>query len=88
MTSSSAGNGNCLAGTCKYDADWFREQVSEYCDEVIVTEDHGQTDAIAKVEPSYFGTQMERHVGKRLISLRCNCCTSSHPELPIGYKPS
>jgi len=31
------------AGTyCKYDADWFREQVSEYCDEVIVTEDHGQ----------------------------------------------
>jgi len=30
------------AGTyCKYDADWFREQVSEY-DEVIVTEDHGQ----------------------------------------------
>jgi len=43
---------------------------SEYCDEVIVTEDHGQIgDAIAKVEPSaIFGTQMERHVGKAKYS--------------------
>ncbi|BCX11007.1 MAG: hypothetical protein KatS3mg066_4866 [Fischerella sp.] len=38
------------AGTyCKYDADWFREQVSEYCDQVIITDDHGQIgDAIAR----------------------------------------
>jgi hypothetical protein len=28
-------------------------EVSEYCDEVIITEDHGQIgDAIARVEPS------------------------------------
>ncbi len=59
------------AGTyCKYDANWFREQVSEYCDEVLITDDHGEIgDAIAKhsvgiarVEPSaIFGIQMERH---------------------------
>jgi len=54
------------AGTfCKYDADWFREQVSGYCDEVLITDDHTVVgDAIAKAEPSaIFGTQMERHVG-------------------------
>jgi light-independent protochlorophyllide reductase subunit B len=58
------------AGTyCKYDEEWFRKEVSEYCDEILVTENHGDIgDAIAKAEPSaIFGTQMERHVGKRLI---------------------
>ncbi|MBF2064757.1 MAG: ferredoxin:protochlorophyllide reductase (ATP-dependent) subunit B [Calothrix sp. C42_A2020_038] len=79
------------AGTyCKYDADWFREQVSEYCDEVIVTEDHGAIgDAIARVEPSaIFGTQMERHVGKRL-DIPCGVIAAPiHIQnFPIGYKP-
>jgi light-independent protochlorophyllide reductase subunit B len=79
------------AGTyCKYDADWFQEQVSEYCDEVIVTEDHGQIgDAIARVEPSaIFGTQMERHVGKRL-NIPCGVIAAPvHIQnFPIGYKP-
>ena len=79
------------AGTyCKYDADWFREQVSEYCDEVLITEDHGQIgDAIARVEPSaIFGTQMERHVGKRL-DIPCGVIAAPiHIQnFPIGYKP-
>lgn len=79
------------AGTyCKYDADWFREQVSEYCDEVIVTDDHTQVgDAIARVEPSaIFGTQMERHVGKRL-DIPCGVISAPiHIQnFPIGYKP-
>ncbi|MBW4603266.1 MAG: ferredoxin:protochlorophyllide reductase (ATP-dependent) subunit B [Calothrix sp. FI2-JRJ7] len=79
------------AGTyCKYDADWFREQVSEYCDEVIITEDHGAIgDAIARVEPSaIFGTQMERHVGKRL-DIPCGVIAAPiHIQnFPIGYKP-
>lgn len=79
------------AGTyCKYDADWFREQVSEYCDEVIVTDDHGAVgDAIARVEPSaIFGTQMERHVGKRL-NIPCGVIAAPiHIQnFPIGYKP-
>ncbi len=79
------------AGTyCKYDEDWFREQVSEYCDEVIISEDHGDIgDAIARVEPSaIFGTQMERHVGKRL-DIPCGVIAAPiHIQnFPIGYKP-
>jgi light-independent protochlorophyllide reductase subunit B len=79
------------AGTyCKYDADWFREQVSEYCDEVIISEDHGDIgDAIARVEPSaIFGTQMERHVGKRL-DIPCGVIAAPiHIQnFPLGYKP-
>ncbi|MEB3336553.1 MAG: ferredoxin:protochlorophyllide reductase (ATP-dependent) subunit B [Leptolyngbyaceae bacterium] len=79
------------AGTyCKYDADWFREQVSEYCDEVIITEDHGAIgDAIARVEPAaIFGTQMERHVGKRL-NIPCGVIAAPvHIQnFPVGYTP-
>ncbi|WP_036479841.1 ferredoxin:protochlorophyllide reductase (ATP-dependent) subunit B [Myxosarcina sp. GI1] len=80
-----------LAGTyCKYDADWFREQVSEYCDEILISEDNGEIgDAIARHEPSaIFGTQMERHVGKRL-DIPCGVIAAPiHIQnFPIGYKP-
>lgn len=80
-----------LAGTyCKYDADWFREQVSEYCDEVLISEDNAEIgDAIARHEPSaIFGTQMERHVGKRL-DIPCGVIAAPiHIQnFPIGYKP-
>lgn len=79
------------AGTyCKYDQEWFREQVSEYCDEVIISEDNGEIgDAIARVEPAaIFGTQMERHVGKRL-DIPCGVIAAPiHIQnFPIGYKP-
>jgi light-independent protochlorophyllide reductase subunit B len=80
-----------LAGTfCKNDEAWFREQVSEYCDEVLITDDHGAVgDAIARIEPSaIFGTQMERHVGKRL-DIPCGVISAPiHVQnFPIGYKP-
>lgn len=80
-----------LAGTyCKYDADWFKEQVREYCDEILISEDHGEiADAIARIEPSaIFGTQMERHVGKRL-DIPCGVIAAPiHIQnFPIGYKP-
>ncbi|MEA5467349.1 ferredoxin:protochlorophyllide reductase (ATP-dependent) subunit B [Spirulina sp. 06S082] len=80
-----------LAGTyCKYDADWFKEQVSEYCDEVLISNDNGEIgDAIARIEPSaIFGTQMERHVGKRL-SIPCGVIAAPiHIQnFPIGYSP-
>ncbi|MEM1242816.1 MAG: ferredoxin:protochlorophyllide reductase (ATP-dependent) subunit B, partial [Cyanobacteria bacterium P01_H01_bin.26] len=58
-----------LAGTyCKYDEAWFRKEVEGYCDEVLISEDNGAiADKIAQLEPAaIFGTQMERHVGKRL----------------------
>ena len=80
-----------MAGTyCKADEQWFRDQVSEYCDEVLISDDNGAiADAIARIEPSaIFGTQMERHVGKRL---RIPCGVISAPihvqDFPIGYKP-
>lgn len=80
-----------MAGTyCKYDADWFRDQVSEYCDEVLITDDHGEIgDKIAKYEPAaIFGTQMERHVGKRL-DIPCGVIAAPiHIQnFPVGYTP-
>jgi light-independent protochlorophyllide reductase subunit B len=58
-----------LAGTyCKNDSSWFREQVQGYSNEVLISEDYNQvSEMIEKLEPSaIFGTQMERHIGKRL----------------------
>jgi light-independent protochlorophyllide reductase subunit B len=80
-----------LAGTyCKYDSDWFREQVSGYCDEVLISEDNAEiANAIARLEPAaIFGTQMERHVGKRL-DIPCGVIASPiHIQnFPVGYKP-
>ena len=80
-----------LAGTyCQYDADWFKAQVSEYCDEVLISDDNAAiADAIARIEPAaIFGTQMERHVGKRL-NIPCGVIAAPiHiQDFPIGYKP-
>ncbi len=80
-----------LAGTyCKYDADWFKQQVSEYCDEILISDDNAEIgDAIARIEPAaIFGTQMERHVGKRL-NIPCGVIAAPiHIQnFPIGYKP-
>ncbi|MEO1402399.1 MAG: ferredoxin:protochlorophyllide reductase (ATP-dependent) subunit B [Cyanobacteria bacterium J06635_1] len=80
-----------LAGTyCKYDADWFTEQVGDFCDEVLISEDNGAiADKIAKLEPAaIFGTQMERHVGKRL-EIPCGVIAAPiHVQnFPVGYRP-
>jgi light-independent protochlorophyllide reductase subunit B len=79
------------AGTyCKNDEQWFRSQVEGLCDNVVITEDHCLiADLIAKTEPSaIFGTQMERHVGKRLD---IPCGVISPPihiqNFPLGYRP-
>jgi len=79
------------AGTfCKHDEEWFRQQVEGLCDEVIVTDDHTKVaDMIAKVEPAaIFGTQMERHVGKRL-DVPCGVIsTPVHIQnFPLTYRP-
>lgn len=80
-----------LAGTyCKYDAEWFQQQVGDYCDEVLISEDNGAiADKIATLEPAaIFGTQMERHVGKRL-DIPCGVIAAPiHIQnFPVGYKP-
>nr|WAM64060.1 Light-independent protochlorophyllide reductase subunit B [Ishige okamurae] len=79
------------AGTyCKYDKSWFEKEVGGMCDEVIITDDHNLiADLIAKVEPAViFGTQMERHVGKRL---NIPCGVISAPvhiqNFPLSYRP-
>ena len=81
----------CCAGTyCKHDADWFREQVQGFCDEILITDDHTQvSNKIASIEPAaIFGTQMERHIGKRLD---VPCGVISAPvhiqNFPLGYRP-
>lgn len=79
------------AGTyCKYDKSWFEKEVGDFCDEIIVTDDHNLIgDLIAKVEPAViFGTQMERHVAKRL---NIPCAVISAPvhiqNFPLSYRP-
>jgi len=80
-----------LAGTyCKYDADWFRNQVDGYCDEVLISDDNAEiANAIARLEPAaIFGTQMERHVGKRL-DIPCGVIAAPvHIQnFPVGFTP-
>nr|AYC64606.1 Protochlorophyllide reductase subunit B [Halimeda minima] len=81
----------CCAGTyCQQDADWFREQVQGFCDQVLITEDHTQVgNMIAQIEPAaIFGTQMERHVGKRL-DIPCGVISAPiHIQnFPLSYRP-
>jgi light-independent protochlorophyllide reductase subunit B len=80
----------CAGTYCKHDSDWFREQVVGFCDEILITDDHTQVgDMIARIEPSaIFGTQMERHVGKRL-DIPCGVISAPvHIQnFPLGYRP-
>lgn len=80
----------CAGTYCKHDADWFREQVTGFCDEILITDDHSQiADIIAQIEPAaIFGTQMERHVGKRL-DIPCGVISAPvHIQnFPLGYRP-
>nr|BCX55364.1 light-independent protochlorophyllide reductase subunit B [Scopelophila cataractae] len=81
---------SCTGTYCKHDAEWFKEQVQGFCDEILVTDDHTQVgDMIARIEPSaIFGTQMERHIGKRL-DIPCGVISSPvHIQnFPLGYRP-
>nr|YP_009548299.1 protochlorophyllide reductase ChlB subunit [Bommeria hispida]AYW15120.1 protochlorophyllide reductase ChlB subunit [Bommeria hispida] len=81
---------SCSGTYCKHDAERFNEQVRGLCDEVIITEDHTEVgDTIARIEPSViFGTQMERHIGKR-IDIPCGVISSPvHIQnFPLGYRP-
>lgn len=80
----------CAGTYCKHDADWFREQVQGFCDQVLITDDHTQVgDIISEIQPSaIFGTQMERHVGKRL-DIPCGVISAPiHIQnFPLGFRP-
>lgn len=80
----------CAGTYCKHDIDWFKEQVEGYCDEILITDDQTEvSDMIARIEPAgIFGTQMERHTGKR-IDIPCGVISAPvHIQnFPLGYKP-
>jgi len=80
----------CAGTYCKHDANWFREQVSGFCDQVLITDDNTQvSDLISQIEPTaIFGTQMERHIGKRL-DIPCGVISAPvHIQnFPLGYRP-
>ena len=75
---------------CLNDADWFKNEVKDYCDQVVMSDDHTLiADLIAQTEPNaIFGTQMERHIGKRL-SIPCGVISSPvHIQnFPLSYRP-
>nr|YP_009584169.1 protochlorophyllide reductase ChlB subunit [Selaginella uncinata]QBL07868.1 protochlorophyllide reductase ChlB subunit [Selaginella uncinata] len=82
----------CRAGTHrKHDAEWSNEQVRGSRDKALVTDDHTEAgDVIGREEPpAIFGTQTERHVGKRPDT---PCGVTSPPvhiqNFPSGYRPS
>lgn len=80
-----------LAGTyCVNDKEWFTKEVKNLCDETVITQDHNLVgDLIAQIEPAaIFGTQMERHVGKRL-NIPCGVIsTPVHIQnFPLSYRP-
>ena len=81
---------SCTGTYCKHDAEWFKEQIKDFCDEIIITDDHAEVgDIIARVEPSaIFGTQMERHIGKRL-EIPCGVISApAHIQnFSLGYRP-
>jgi light-independent protochlorophyllide reductase subunit B len=81
----------CCSGTyCKHDADWFREEVEGFCDEVLITDDHTKVkEKISFLQPAVlFGSQMERHIGKR-YDIPCGVISAPvHIQnFPLGYKP-
>ena len=81
---------SCAGTYCKHDADWFRDNVEGFCDQVLITDDHTIVgDMIKSIEPAaIFGTQMERHIGKRL-DIPCGVISAPvHIQnFPLGYRP-
>jgi light-independent protochlorophyllide reductase subunit B len=80
----------CAGTYCKHDSDWFTEQVKDYCDEILITDDQTEvSNMISRIEPAaIFGTQMERHIGKRL-DIPCGVISAPiHIQnFPLGYRP-
>ncbi len=75
---------------CTNDAAWFKQEVEDYCQQVVISDDHTHiADLIAETEPNaIFGTQMERHIGKRL-DIPCGVISSPvHIQnFPLSYRP-
>ena len=81
---------SCAGTYCKHDADWFREEVEGFCDEILITDNYNEVgEIITKIEPAaIFGTQMERHIGKRL-DIPCGVISAPvHIQnFPLSFRP-
>ena len=80
----------CAGTYCQHDANWFRAQVADFCDEIVITDDHTQVaEMIERAEPAaIFGTQMERHIGKKLDIPCAVISAPSHIQnFPLGFRP-
>lgn len=80
-----------IAGTyCQSDESWFKKQVGHLCDNIVITDNNKFiVDLITKTEPDViFGTQMERHIGKRL-GIPCGIISAPvHIQnFPLSYRP-
>ena len=80
-----------MCGTyCSSDEAWFRTKVEPFCKNILITNDQNLVaEKIQKLSPSaIFGTQMERHIGKKL---NIPCGVISAPvhiqNFPLSYKP-
>lgn len=80
-----------LAGTfCKNLSVWFRSQVQGCCNSRLITDDYALVSTqIELLRPdAIFGTQMERHIGKKL---NIPCSVISTPihiqNFPLSYRP-
>ena len=53
---------------CRYDVEWFLEQLHGFCDEILMTDGLIEVgDLIARIQPSaIFGTKLDSHIGNRL----------------------
>ena len=75
---------------CINESEWFKQEVKGYCEQVIISDDHTHiANLIAETDPhAIFGTQMERHIGKRL-SIPCGVISSPvHIQnFPLSYRP-
>nr|YP_009297528.1 photochlorophyllide reductase [Hildenbrandia rivularis]AOM67072.1 photochlorophyllide reductase [Hildenbrandia rivularis] len=75
---------------CKYDAEWFRNEVSDISKKIVFSEDHAVIAKLIKeTDPAViFGTQMERHIGKKL-GIPCGVISSPvHIQnFPLSYRP-
>lgn len=80
----------CAGTYCKPEGDWFKKELEPYCNQILITDDHTDVQkTIEEIEPAaIFGTQMERHIGKRL-GIPCGVISAPvHIQnFPLGYRP-
>nr|YP_010443917.1 Light-independent protochlorophyllide reductase subunit B [Chattonella marina]UTE94804.1 Light-independent protochlorophyllide reductase subunit B [Chattonella marina] len=80
----------CAGTYCKENQNWFKKELRGICEEVLITDDHSLVKKyITKIKPeAIFGTQMERHIGKRL-NIPCGIISAPiHIQnFPLSYKP-